>query len=327
MRYLFSTSSVAAPERFDYWRDVVCSHCIPAASDSPHRNQFDADIVGRSIGALHVAKMIGPEHRWVRDFNNIRTGPEANLWLSYLERGVAFLEQNGRRVVQRAGDVLLYDAARPFSYTIEPESFFILRIPRDLLLRRTANAEHVVATSLGPGTGFRAVLGSVIKEACESKELNQSPHAESRVASAILDLVSAVIEIHGGEAPVATPQAALYRKAMTFIEENIEYHDLDVDHIATSMHVSTRTLARAFARQATTPMKAIWQQRLEASYCALREGAVKSVTEAAMTYGFCDVSHFSRSFKRNYGVTPQSVMLQSRGPAVCDDDESRPERD
>jgi AraC-like DNA-binding protein len=325
MRYMFSTSAVAAPERFDYWRDVVCSHCIPAASDSPHRNQFDADIIGRSLGALHVAKMSGPEHRWVRDFDNIRTGPEANLWLSFLERGVAYLEQNGRSVVQRAGDVLLYDAARPFRYTIEPESFFILRIPRDLLLHRTANAEQVVATSLGPGTGFRAVLGSVIKEACESDELNQSSHAESRVASAILDLVSAIVEIHGGAAPVASPHAALYHRAMRFIDEHIEYADLDVDHIATSMHVSTRTLARAFASQATTPMRAIWQQRLEASYCALRGGAVKSVTEAAMTYGFCDISHFSRSFKKNYGVTPHSILLRSKGPAACEEEASRPD--
>ena len=314
MRYVFSTTSVAAPERFDYWRDVVCHHCIPAASDSPHRDQFDADIVGRSIGALHVAKMIGPEHQWVRDSNSIRSGPEANLWLSFLESGVGYLEQNGRRVVQRAGDILLYDAARPFNYTIAPESFFILRIPRDLLLRRTANAEHAVAASLGPGTGFRAVLGAMIKEACESKELSQSSHAESRVAGAILDLVSAIIEIHQGDAPPASSQATLYRKALAFIEDNIEHTGLDVDYIASSMHVSTRTLARAFAGQATTPMKAIWQKRLEASYCALRGGAVKNVTEAAMTYGFCDVSHFSRSFKKSYGVTPHSILFRGGEP-------------
>ncbi|MEZ2349809.1 helix-turn-helix domain-containing protein [Caballeronia sp. RCC_10] len=317
MQYSFSTSVVPAPQRFDYWRDVVCSHCIPAGSDSPHRARFDAELTGRSIGVLDVARMTGPEHNWVRDFTDIRRGPEDNLWLSFLERGEGHLEQNGSRVVQRAGDIVLYDASRPFSYTIAPASFFIVRLPRDLLLRRTGSAERLVATSLGPGTGFRALLGAMIKEACESSEVGQSSHAEPRIAAAILDLVAAVVELHEGDSPAPSAQAALYNRALSFIQDNVENPGLDVDCIASLMHVSTRTLARAFAGQGTTPMKAIWQQRLKASYCALRERSVKNVTQAAMTFGFCDVSHFSRSFKKHFGVTPQSVLLDAKTAVRC----------
>ena len=59
-------------------------------------------------------------------------------------------------------------------------------------------------------------------------------------------------------------------------------------------------------------MKCVWQKRLESSYCALREGKVRNVTEAAITYGFCDLSHFSKAFKKSYGVTPQSLLQHHR---------------
>lgn len=310
MEFAFSTTEVAAPQRFDYWQNVVCSHCIPAASESSHRDRFDARITGRTLGALAISKMTGPEHRWIRDAGNIRTGPEANLWLSYMEHGVGYLEQNGRTVIQRAGDIVLYDAARPFIYTIDPESFYVLRIPRDLLSHRTSQAERLVATSLGGGTGFRAVLGAMIKEASSSEQLHGLPLAESRIAGSLLDLLTAIVDLHSGKQQSASTQDALYQRALAFIQENIEQPELEVDFIAASMRVSTRTLSRAFAAHATTPMKCLWHKRLEASYDALRQGFARNVTEAAMTYGFCDLSHFSRAFKKNYGVTPQSVLLR-----------------
>lgn len=309
MQFSFSTTEVDTPERFDYWRDVVCKHCIPANSDSAHRSAFDATLSGKTVGPLTYASMASPEHLWERDPRHIRSGPEEGLWVSYMERGTACLEQNGRTVVQKPGDIVLYDASRPFRYRIAPESFHFIGIPRDLILRRTACAERLVATPLGEGTGFGTVLGAFIKEL--GKSASADAHATAaHLTGSLLDLLAGLLELHDGRDSSRSATEALYERACAYVQEHINDEGLSVEAIARHERVSPRTISRVFAAAGTTPMRYIWQKRLDASYCALAQGSVRKVSELAHDYGFCDLSHFSRAFKKNFGVSPQSVLLR-----------------
>jgi AraC-like DNA-binding protein len=78
--------------------------------------------------------------------------------------------------------------------------------------------------------------------------------------------------------------------------------------IAAAQHVAPRTLNRLFAREGTTPIRWLWQQRLAGAYQALAERRFKHVTDVALSFGFSDVSHFSRAFKAAFGRSPHQVM-------------------
>jgi AraC family transcriptional activator of tynA and feaB len=75
------------------------------------------------------------------------------------------------------------------------------------------------------------------------------------------------------------------------------------------LHVSVRTLQRAFATAGESVTAYIRRRRLEQAWLELTGPAAarSSVTELAASWQFADSSHFIRAFKQQYGQTPGDV--------------------
>jgi AraC family transcriptional activator of tynA and feaB len=61
-------------------------------------------------------------------------------------------------------------------------------------------------------------------------------------------------------------------------------------------------------------MQWVWSERLERCRRDLEEPLlrVRTVSEIAYSWGFSDVSHFSRSFKQKFGITPRECRQCSQ---------------
>ena len=95
---------------------------------------------------------------------------------------------------------------------------------------------------------------------------------------------------------------------MRFARANLDDPDLGPDALAAAGSISVRSLNRLFGAFGATPMRWVWSERLEASRASLLQGEVRSVTDAAFAHGFSDLGHFSRSFKRTFGISPQTLL-------------------
>jgi len=90
------------------------------------------------------------------------------------------------------------------------------------------------------------------------------------------------------------------------MRSNLHDPALDVGSIARALNTSPRTLNRAFAANGTTPMRWLWRQRLDAAHRALALDRARSVMDIAFSYGFSDVSHFNRVFRKAFGTSPRA---------------------
>ncbi|UXX91743.1 helix-turn-helix transcriptional regulator [Streptomyces sp. AD2-2] len=110
--------------------------------------------------------------------------------------------------------------------------------------------------------------------------------------------------------PLFTP--ALAQAAKDLAESRLIDAELSPAAIAAQLHVSVRTLRRAFASLDESFSAYIRRRRLEEAAEALTaSGPRLSVSEAAARRHFTDSSHFIRAFEKHYGATPAHF---ARGP-------------
>jgi AraC-like DNA-binding protein len=121
-----------------------------------------------------------------------------------------------------------------------------------------------------------------------------------RVADAILERAIGAID----RPSVVHPAV---RRALRVIAERIDEGEVRLDDVAAESAVSSNRLAHLFSREVGLPMRpyVLWL-RLHRAAAAVAAGA--NLTEAAHRAGFSDAAHFSRVFRRMFGIAPSDVL-------------------
>lgn len=302
----YSTLAVSAPRRFDYWKEVVCRHCLAADSKPLEQSPFDGALEVRSVGALDICTLSSPLHYWERSSGHLRSGPNDDLWLGYTRRGGGELEQGGRKAKLASDSLFLYDSSQPFRFSFGGAENHLVRIPRELLSPRLPSVVDLTATVLDDRRPGVIPLREMLRQAASMPVVLQEDGVSSRYSSTLIDLL--VISLELQELKTARNELDLFGRIMNYIHQHLTEPDLSIERIAQAHHVSTRTVTRAFARYQKTPVAEIWKERLNASREAIERGQVRSVSQAALDFGFSDFSHFSHAFRKAFGVAPHTLL-------------------
>jgi AraC-like DNA-binding protein len=131
----------------------------------------------------------------------------------------------------------------------------------------------------------------------------------ARLGTAVADLLTSALASRldrEDEVPHESRQHALRLRILAFIEERLADPELSPGGIAAAHFISIRYLHKLFEGEQTTVADWIRHRRLERCRRDLLDPALRSrpVSAIAARWGYHDPSHFNRSFKAAYGMTP-----------------------
>ncbi|MDO5668222.1 MAG: AraC family transcriptional regulator [Alcaligenaceae bacterium] len=303
----FSLTEVAPTFRYQYWNDVVTKRCA-VASHKPlgSEQDFHAFFKASTIDDIQLCEMSASSHTWKREKHHIKNHNSGEFLLAAVNSGKAILQQDDKEVFVKEGGLVLYDTAKPFRILLEPESILLLRIPRDKIINTSHHAENCILETIAPNNPVTALFINTIKELSTIKLSELSTVTQAQLVDSLLGLLGATLDIHCSAKDNSLQDDIFINAKKTLIKLSQE-PQVSLDEVANALGVSSRHLTRIFARHGLSPIKWLWDYRLDQAYNLIKKNPKLSMTEIALNTGFNDSAHFSKAFSKKFGISPSRI--------------------
>lgn len=301
-------------EDFSAYRATVSQAVVALDVHAEDPDAFRGGLDVVQTGDIHLFTVNAGAHAVHRTEPLIAKAPQHYLKFTLVDAGQGLIVQDGRDTAVRAGDMAVYDTDKPYSLVFDDEiRMSIVMFPKDLLDIPAELLGRITATRFDGTSGVAAVVRPYLASLTQQLATVDA-HVAHRLLRTAFDMVGTLLEAELGDATLTTEHGELRRRILTFIDEHLTEVDLGPTAIAAAHFISVRHLHALFREQGTTVSALIRSRRLERCHEELTSPghATESVSKIALNNGFLDPAHFSRTFRRHFGVPPSSLRPQPR---------------
>lgn len=299
------------PSRFDFFRDTLDRVFCPmqVLPRSPRWEPFAGCIEVSSLGSIRIAKVATQACVVRRREEDIAHLTEVSYLVKFQTRGESHWCQRNREVHLRPGDFVVCSTAEP--YRLEFNGSYempVLALSAETMARITPDPDQFLGRRMDGEDADNGLLSGFVAQVAGRMRQLSAPVA-ARAEANILDLLGAVLSARSRARSTRVPPEQQVRQIKLYIARHLRNAGLAPATVAAAFGLSTRQVHALFEPESMTVARYIRYLRTCECRGALESDpeGLRSLTDAAMEWGFYDLSHMIRCFRAEFGVTPSEL--------------------
>ncbi|UGT53516.1 helix-turn-helix domain-containing protein [Nocardia asteroides] len=293
---------------FGRWEALMQQTYVPLAIAPYPDLPFYGRVATRPLAGAddcHLTALAGTNHEFRRSKSHIADSDEQYLLAGIQLRGRARLNQDGRSVLLRPGEMTFFDTSRPYRWSdgalFEQVN---VQVPIRLLRALPGLGQLAFPTAVAVSASSAAgVVANYFRNLARIQE--EAPDQADVLAAGAVELFGSAVLLAAGAQPVDTPADALSReRVLVFMRENFTNPELTADEVAHTCHISRRTLFRIFHSSGDSLNTTLRKMRVEHAKELLLRHRSRPPAAVAFGSGFASERHFYRVFLTETGMTP-----------------------
>lgn len=287
--------------------EVFCAMDCESADDSV---PFWGALASHSLGEVSFSAVRSSPLDVYRRRANIGRHADASYLVKVQVEGTSTVLHRGREAHLTPGDFTLCLSSEPYELHFPGDySQVVLAVPETLMEECVRHPTRYLGLRMDAQVGANGLFTQFVTSIASRMDDLDGVLAQ-RLEANVIDLLSTTLgyahETQRRDLLQSGVKREYLQRIKCFIRRNLDDERLSPEWIARAHDISTRYLHMLFQDEDASVSRYIQQLRLESCRHALCDPAFASysVSEIAYRFGFKDASHFSRSFKAEYGDTP-----------------------
>lgn len=293
-------------DQFPFWADTICEKFFQLKVNRRGRGGFLGTIETHPIKSLIFSRVRSEEHIAELAFDGISRLKNHYFKLHIQNSAMAIVHQHGIETVLNPGDAILIDSLYPFRIDF-PGSFECssVKIPRQMLRPMLKNPKEAAGTLISSRSPINLAIRHYIHFLIKTLRDEVSEDLQELYLINLLGLIAAGASDKKGQTSRNRIEDRI-SNIKRYMLANLEDPDLTPSKVAAFFSISISYLHKLFAKEKQSFGNFLREQRLISAAKALQNqsNSHRTVSELAFHYGFNDLSHFWRLFRKKYGMTP-----------------------